>query len=63
MYYLRLFPESVTHLKLIQVPRIFDKSKEDALKIWLTNKQVGSFQMVSRSNASCTMYIVFNARH
>lgn len=34
---LRVFPERVTHLKLIQVPFlpiIFDESKESALKVW-----------------------------
>lgn len=33
------------------------------IKNLVKNKQVGSFQKFSRSNASCTMYIVFNARH
>lgn len=33
------------------------------IKNLVKSKQVGSFQKCSRSNASCTMYIVFNARH
>lgn len=44
MYFLRLFPEPVTHLKLIQVPRIFDESKEGALKIWLKVSRWGVFK-------------------
>lgn len=44
MYFLRLFPEPVTHLKLNQVPRIFDESKEGALKIWLKVSRWGVFK-------------------
>lgn len=33
------------------------------IKNLVKKTQVGSFQKFSRSNASCTMYIVFNARH